>query len=80
MRKSQIKEFMHTFNPSPGNTFLLAFCWALVGGLLLQFVVLPALPGLHAGHGLLKGGDWTGFHAMGEEMALKMALDGWEAW
>jgi hypothetical protein len=80
MRESQIKEFIHTFNPSPGNTFLLAFCWALVGGLLLQFVVLPALPNLHAGHGLLLGGDWTGFHAMGEELALQMALDGWGAW
>ena len=80
MRESQIKELIHTFNPSPGNTFLLACCWALVGGLLLQFVVLPALPNLHAGHGLLLGGDWTGFHAMGEELALQMALDGWGAW
>jgi hypothetical protein len=43
-------------------------------------VVLPALPNLHAGHGLLLGGDWTGFHAMGEELALQMALDGWGAW
>ena len=72
--------FFQTFHPSPENTFVMAFCWAFLGGLLLQFVVLPAFPSLHAGHGLLKGGDWNGFHVMGKELALQMAQDGWGVW
>ncbi|HEV2594200.1 MAG TPA: hypothetical protein VGU01_03260, partial [Sphingomicrobium sp.] len=45
--------------------------WVLFGtlvfattvGLLVQWVILPALlPSLHAGHGLQAGGDWIGFH------------------
>ena len=74
------KRFLQTFNPSSGGTFMLAFCWALLGGLLLQLVVLPALPSLHAGHGLLKGGDWVAFHAEALELALQMAHNGWGVW
>jgi hypothetical protein len=67
-------------HPSSGNIFLLAYCWALVGGLLLQLLVLPAWPTLHAGHGLLKGGDWVGFHAHAVALALQMTHDGWGIW
>lgn len=67
-------------HPSSFSIFVLAFCWALLCGLLLQLIVLPALPNLHAGHGLLKGGDWIRFHSQAVLLALQMAQDGWGVW
>ena len=74
------QRYFNTLNPSAGNIFVFAFCWAMLGGLLLQFVVLPALPSLHAGHGLLKGGDWVAFHSSAVELALQMEPYGWGIW
>ncbi len=44
---------------------LFAFCmlWVIVGGLLLQLIVLPYLiPQAHGGHGLIANLDAGGFH------------------
>src|SRR5690348_7918500 len=59
---------------------LLAFAVALAVGLFIQLVLLPyILPGLHAGHGLLRGGDWIGFHEDGLALAQQIAQHGWQA-
>lgn len=68
------------FALTPFGVFSLAFIWALVAGLILQWVVLPALPSLHAGNGLLKGGDWITFHYKAAELANLMRLQGWGVW
>lgn len=57
------------------------FLYSVVVALLLQLVVLPYLfTGLHAGEGLLAGGDWVGFHQIAVEMADKIREQGWSAW
>jgi hypothetical protein len=56
----------------------LAFATAV--GLLLQWIVLPILlPRLHAGHGLMAGGDWIGYHGDGVKLAKAFASQGWRA-
>jgi hypothetical protein len=60
--------------------FLLAFGVSLCTGLFIQLVLLPhILPSLDAGHGLLRGGDWIGFHEDANAMAQKIARQGWSA-
>jgi hypothetical protein len=60
--------------------FLAAFVLALVAGLFIQQVLLTEiLPQLHAGHGLLRGGDWIGFHEDGARLADRIARQGWSA-
>lgn len=57
------------------------FLWILGLGLLLQLVVLPILlPGIHAGHGLIAGGDWLSFHRLATRKAEEIAETGWSAW
>lgn len=64
---------------TPARLYALAFAWVLAAGALLQLVVLPATP-WHAGHGLLAGGDWVGFHALADRLATEIAARGWQAW
>ena len=60
--------------------FLLAFGVSLAAGLFIQLVLLPyILPDLDAGHGLLRGGDWIGFHDDAVALAQKIAQNGWQA-
>ncbi|WP_069860184.1 hypothetical protein [Desulfoplanes formicivorans] len=54
--------------------------WVLLVGFLFQLIILPSLPNLHAGHGLIKGGDWTRFHRLATETAKKIERNGWHAW
>jgi len=61
--------------------FFGVFFYALAVGLFIQLVLLPhILPGLDAGHGLLKGGDWVGFHSDAERLAKKIQMNGWVSW
>ncbi len=62
------------------HVFVLSFVWALLVGITIQLVILPAIPGLHAGNGLLKGGDWVWFHDAAELLAQTIAANGWSAW
>ena len=64
---------------SSHRVFLLVFAWSLIAGLLIQWVVLPALPGLHAGHGLMKGGDPVWYHSEAVQLASLMQ-QGWQVW
>lgn len=65
---------------SPLRVFLFVFAWSLFSGLLLQWVVLPLMPNLHAGNGLLKGGDWVRFHLDAIELAEQIKIQGWQTW
>jgi hypothetical protein len=61
--------------------WLLFFVFAAAMALLLQLVVLPFwFPALHAGNGLLVGGDWVGFHQLGVALSQKILSQGWAVW
>ena len=63
------------------GVFVLTYLYALLAGLLIQWVVLPfLLPGIHAGNGLLAGGDWVVFQQEAVRMAQRIQQDGWAAW
>jgi len=63
------------------SAWLLFFVFAAAMALLLQLVVLPFwFPGLHAGNGLLVGGDWVGFHRLGVALSQKILSQGWAVW
>jgi hypothetical protein len=66
------------FAPWSMRVLLCAFALALVLGLFIQTILLPVLlPQLHAGHGLLRGGDAIGYHQDGVSLAKAIALKGW---
>ena len=57
------------------------FLYASALALLLQLLILPlGFPSIHAGNGLLLGGDWVGFHKLGGVLAQRIKLEGWAAW
>ena len=60
------------------------FAFALYSALVslsVQFLVLPFIvPGYHAGHGLLAGGDTVGYHAIASLLAEGIERTGWSAW
>lgn len=61
--------------------WLALFAYSAAVALLLQWVLLPhVFTGLHAGNGLLVGGDWVGFHQIAVELAEKIRAHGWSAW
>ncbi|MHB8981064.1 hypothetical protein [Thiobacillus sp.] len=63
------------------NLFTLVFFYSLTVGLLIQLVILPdVIPALHAGHGLLKGGDWIVFHQQALQLASHIRHEGWAVW
>lgn len=63
-------------------TILLAyFLYALIIGLLIQFVLLPYIfPQWHAGEGMIKGLDSFRFHIIAVLQSQKIASQGWQAW
>ncbi len=61
--------------------WIFVFLFSATAALLLQLVVLPIwATGMHAGNGLLAGGDYAGFHWIAVELAEKIAQQGWGAW
>lgn len=74
------KLIVNVFATSSFGVFCLTFVWALFAGLLVQLVVLPAIPGLHAGNGLMAGGDSVWFHREAVELAALMQHQGWQVW
>ncbi|HXH06224.1 MAG TPA: hypothetical protein VNI83_06505 [Vicinamibacterales bacterium] len=66
----------------PGPALWLAvFLVAAVASAAFQLVFLPyVVPSWHAGHGLLVGGDWLGYHRAAVELAGELRERGWEAW
>lgn len=74
------KLIVNGFATSSLGVFCLTFVWALLAGLFIQLVVLPTIPGLHAGNGLMAGGDWVWFHREAVELAALMRFEGWQVW
>ena len=63
------------------SAWLLFFVFAVAMALLLQLVVLPFwFTELHAGNGLLVGGDWVGFHVIAVDLSQKILSQGWSVW
>lgn len=78
----QVREtFLGWLYSSSFRIWLLFFLYALCTGFLVQLFVLPYLfPALHAGEGLLKGGDWLYFHALAKNLAERMRTEGLGVW
>ena len=59
--------------------WLFVFCFAIIASLLFQKFLLPQLPSLHAGSGLLKQ-DAFFYHESAVLLAGKIRTLGWSAW
>jgi hypothetical protein len=57
--------------------FWFVLFWTLAVGCVLQLLILPQLPELHAGNGLLRGGDWVWFHETATDLAIQIRQTGW---
>jgi putative peptidoglycan lipid II flippase len=61
--------------------FVVAFLGTCAVALMVQLVLLPHfLPQLHAGHGMLVGGDSAGMHATAAALAERIRSDDWAVW
>lgn len=67
-----IKTCFSSIQNNPRILFLFVFLYTLAVSLFVQMLVLPAIPDLHAGVGLLKGGDAFSFHTGAIELVRKM--------
>lgn len=72
--------------PAAGSTvrdglvlWVLYFCYATSVALMFQKVVLPLMPSMHAGFGLLDG-DSIYFHNVAVELAARIRERGWIEW
>ena len=55
--------------------------YGMIVSVAIQFLILPyVLPGIHAGNGLLAGGDFPGLHDIAARMAAKIQREGWLKW
>ncbi len=64
---------------SPGYLFLLSFAFCSFVALVVQKLLLPMMPDLHGGHGLIAG-DSVVFHNAAWEIALEVRANGWQEW
>ena len=65
--------------PSIKLFWCVGFVYASLLALLLQKGVLPLIPALHAGHGLLSN-DAIVFHNLAVEVAERIRMNGWSEW
>lgn len=73
-----LPESMPLFAPCTVRVLLFTFALALLLGLFIQIILLPVLlPQIHAGHGLLLGGDAIGYHQDAVNLAKTIAEKGW---
>ena len=59
--------------------WVLFFCYSTFAALLVQKLLLPLLPSIHAGHGLLAH-DSEVFHAAATALAQSIREHGWGSW
>ena len=64
---------------SPWLFWLLAFLFCCLQALMVQKLILPLVPSLHAGHGLLIN-DAIIFHNTASEIAARIRSLGWSQW
>jgi len=63
----------------PKALWISYFCFAAIAALVFQKLLLPLVPSLHAGHGLLTN-DAILFHSLALDLAEEMREVGWSAW
>jgi murein biosynthesis integral membrane protein MurJ len=64
---------------APLTLFLLYFCYATSAALIFQKFLVPLIPSLHAGQGLLQG-DAAYFHSVAVNLVERIQHDGWGVW
>ncbi len=63
------------------SAWLLFFLYAAAAAATIQLLILPiAIPSLHIGHGLIRGGDSIGYHEIASAVATEIGRVGWQAW
>ncbi|MGI5912558.1 MAG: hypothetical protein ACOX6E_08295 [Syntrophomonadaceae bacterium] len=68
-------------NAPYGLIWLLVFLYTVLVAAFVQLIALPYIVHeWHAGHGLLKGGDWIWFHQLAVEMSENIHMNGWAEW
>ena len=65
-------------NPVPLILWIIFFCFSTSAALLFQKLLLPLVPSLHAGLGLLDGDSFR-FHIVAVQLAEKIHNTGWSA-
>jgi len=78
MRES-VSYIKHRSVPMSFVIWVVFFCYAICAALLFQKVLLPLMPSLHAGGGLVAG-DAMYFDSVAEKMAEQIRLNGWGSW
>jgi murein biosynthesis integral membrane protein MurJ len=63
----------------PKALWILYFCYATLIALVFQKLLLPIVPSLHAGHGLLSN-DAIYFHTAAIDLANQIRESGWSNW
>lgn len=63
----------------PRILWVIYFCFATLIALFFQKLLLPMVPSLHAGHGLLTN-DAIFFHTVAVDLANQIREDGWSNW
>jgi putative peptidoglycan lipid II flippase len=69
----------HSSLPRLWVIWLKGYAYAFIVALVLQKLVMPIMPGLHAGHGLMNN-DAIIFHDMAVAMADRILTLGWGEW
>lgn len=59
--------------------WIVFFCYSIYAALFFQKLLLPLIPSLHAGNGLMHN-DAILFHSEAIEMAKSIKLNGWSSW
>ncbi len=78
--QTKLSDITAAFNMPPlWVLWLFGYAYAFVIALVLQKLVMPIMPGLHAGHGLMNQ-DAILFHEMALEMANRIHALGWSEW
>ncbi|MEN6615206.1 MAG: hypothetical protein ABFD12_01485, partial [Syntrophorhabdus sp.] len=55
------------------------YCYSTLAAILFQKVILPMLPALHGGNGLIAGGDSLLFHKIAKGLAESIRAHGWSS-
>ena len=63
----------------PGAFWIAAFVYSCLLALMVQKLVLPLVPEMHGGHGLMAN-DATLFHNAAVEISSRIRAHGWSEW
>jgi hypothetical protein len=81
-RAFTLSMFDHPLNSQKhvaSTLWVVFFCYAICAALIFQKLLLPLVPSLHAGGGLLSN-DAVYFDSVAWKIAERIRLDGWSSW